>query len=105
MNTEIGNRLKELRKLHKYSQQEVSDKISISRSTYAGYENSTPPDVMVLMKISKLYDVTTDYLLFGIKEELYMPCDFKTIVSELDPDKSVLFWLHLIEYARYLSIK
>lgn len=101
----LSDRLKLLRHERKYSQQTVADKIGISRSTYAGYENSTPPDVNTLMKISRLYDVSTDYLLFGLKEELHLPCDFKKIVSQLEPDKSVLFWLHLIEYAKYLSIK
>lgn len=101
----IGKRLKSLRLDRKYSQQELADKIDISRNTYAGYENSTPPDVTVIIKLAKLYDVTTDFLLFGIQNELYLPCDFRKILSELEPDKSEMFWLHLLEYAKYLSNK
>lgn len=102
----IGERLKTLRLHHKYSQQEVSDKVGISRSTYAGYENEYfNPDVVILMNFADLYHVSTDYILFGEYEGYYIPEEFKEIVSGLDPIESNTFWTHLLEYAKYLSNK
>lgn len=37
----FGNTLKLLRKKHGYSQDDVSDKIKVKRSTYANYERET----------------------------------------------------------------
>lgn len=102
----IAENLKTLRKLNKYSQQEVADKIGISRSTYAGYERQTPPDAIVLMKLSRLYNVSVDFILFGFKKmEYILPLEFKEIIVNLKFEQKNLFWFHLLEYAKYLSKK
>lgn len=59
----INKRLIELRKKRKLSQQELSKRIGIARSTLAGYENnSREPDIDTLQKIADFFDVTLDYL-------------------------------------------
>ena len=61
-----GDRLKSLRTSRDLSQQEVADRLSINRSTYARYELSkTQPDFETLEKIAAFYDVTTDYIIKG----------------------------------------
>ncbi|WP_046178824.1 helix-turn-helix domain-containing protein [Domibacillus tundrae] len=61
-----GDRLKSLRTARNLSQQEVADRLSINRSTYARYELSkTQPDFETLEQLAAFYDVTTDYIIKG----------------------------------------
>lgn len=56
--------LRELRNRHNLSQQKLADKLGISRSTVAMWENgSSQPDNDTLVKLSDIFSVTTDYLL------------------------------------------
>jgi len=60
----LGKRLKEARIKAGYTQIEASKKLGISNGTLSGYErNYRDPDTEILNKMSKLYDVTVDYLL------------------------------------------
>ncbi|WP_373894413.1 helix-turn-helix domain-containing protein [Virgibacillus sp. CBA3643] len=65
MNSQIlSKRLKNLREQHGYLQKYVADKLGIRSNTLSGYENGTrSPDPEMLVQLSKLYNVTTDYLL------------------------------------------
>lgn len=55
-----------LRKIHKYTQEYVSEQINSARQTYSNYErNEAVPTLPVLIALSELYQVTTDQLLFG----------------------------------------
>ncbi len=57
-------RLKELRKQHKLTQQEVADKLNLKLMTYNGYENENrelPNEILI--NLSKFYNVSTDYIL------------------------------------------
>lgn len=65
---EIGNRIKELRKKRDFSQAYVAKNLFISQSAYSLIENSQNGLVSEhIIKLSKLYDVTTDYILKGDK--------------------------------------
>jgi transcriptional regulator with XRE-family HTH domain len=60
----IGKRLKELRKEHKLSRENLSQKLDISYSSMSKYETderTPPPDI--LGKIADFFNVSTDYLL------------------------------------------
>lgn len=60
----FGKRLKEVRKRSNHTQEEVSKKIGIARTTYSGYETgNAEPDNDTLQKIANFYDVSVDYLL------------------------------------------
>ena len=59
---EFSKRIKKLR--GEKSQQEVADKIGISRVSLGYYESGDrKPDIEVLSKLSNYFNVTTDYLL------------------------------------------
>ncbi len=63
MNT-LGERLIDLRKKRRMTQQQVADKIWVSKATISAYELSNrDPSYEVLIKLSKLFGVSTDYLL------------------------------------------
>ena len=57
-------KLKELRVLNNLTQDELSQRVGITRFTYSNYENGkTQPDFDILIKIADLYNVSLDYLL------------------------------------------
>jgi transcriptional regulator with XRE-family HTH domain len=57
----IGNRLKELRKKNKFSQQFVAENLFISQAAYSLIENSQNGIVSEhVVGLSNLYEVTTD---------------------------------------------
>ncbi len=59
----INTNLRNLRKRLKYIQEEVADKIGVSRQAVAKWENGeTVPDINNCLALAKLYDVTLDDL-------------------------------------------
>ena len=70
----VAGNLKALRKTSELSQQALSDKISISRSTYCHYEQGNKlPDVNTLCLLGQLYHITIDTLL---------NCDVQAVLSD-----------------------
>ena len=60
----IGNKLKELRKEKKVSQEELAKIVGVTPSAIGFYENDgRNPSYEVLVKLSNYFCVTTDYLL------------------------------------------
>ena len=59
----FSKRLKELRKKHGYSQNEVAIYCDITEKAYQNYELKTRlPKIDVLVKIADLYKISLDYL-------------------------------------------
>lgn len=59
-----SDRLRELRKKHKYTQEEMAKKVGVTTSAYGFYEQGkVTPDAEKIMKFSKMFDVSADYLL------------------------------------------
>jgi len=53
-----------LRKANGWSQEDFADKLNVSRQAISRWENGTAlPDAQNVLQISKLFHVTTDYLL------------------------------------------
>lgn len=65
MNTNIISRyLQFLRKSHNYTQDDLAKRLDISRQAVSKWETGTTiPDLEVLLKLSKLYDVTINDIL------------------------------------------
>lgn len=86
----LGQRLVNLRKEHGLTQQQVAERIWVNKATISSYELSTrTPSFDSLIKLSKLFGVTTDYLL-GID-------DRKSIdVTDLN-DKQISILLELVD--------
>lgn len=60
----LGKKLKELRKQHGLSQQQLSEKLLVSRQAVSGWEaGSSRPSTENLHGLSKLYGVPLEYLL------------------------------------------
>lgn len=66
----ISMNLKTLRKINKYTQEEVAEKINVSRQSVAKWENNeSVPDINSCVKLTKLYNVTLDNLVNYSEEE------------------------------------
>ncbi len=64
----FSERLKQLRAERKLTQRQVAMMVGITRSTLSTYENQARyPSYDILVSLSRIYGVTTDYLL--CKEE------------------------------------
>ena len=69
MTIETANRLIKMRKAHGYSQEELAEKLGISRQAVSKWERAeSSPDTDNLIMLSKLYGVSLDELLSGESE-------------------------------------
>jgi transcriptional regulator with XRE-family HTH domain len=63
-NINMGEKLKKLRISKKLTQKQVADRLGIAVSTLSGYElEEKHPSYFTLMKLARLYNVSTDYLI------------------------------------------
>lgn len=63
-NSRLGERLKTLRKIKKYSQQEVADYLKVIRQTYSHYETGRIiPTYKNFMKLAELYGISVNSLI------------------------------------------
>lgn len=60
----FGERLRQLRKTARLTQQGVADRLNIHRTSYTKYETGVvAPDQQGLVQLAELFGVTVDYLL------------------------------------------
>ena len=60
----IGKRIKELRRKYKLTQTELAEKVGVTKSTIAAYENdSRQPSYEVLIKMANAFKVSIDSIL------------------------------------------
>ena len=60
----IGEKIQTLRKQNGYSQEQLAEKITISRQAVSKWElGESIPDIENIVQLSKVFDVSTDYLL------------------------------------------
>ena len=70
MTLETANRLYELRKKHNLSQEELAEKLGVSRQAVSKWERSeASPDTDNLIALAKIYELSLDELIYGEKEE------------------------------------
>ena len=68
--TDIHKNLKQLRLLRNLTQEEVAQKIGLTRQAISSYESGrTQPGIDLLMKFAKIYEVPLDEILYGKKLE------------------------------------
>ncbi len=66
--TNIAIKIKELRKIHSMTQDELAEKLGVGQSCVSKWERgATVPDANQLVALAKCFDVSTDYLL-GLSE-------------------------------------
>lgn len=79
---EIGKKLKEARMAAGLTQEKVADEIFVSRQTISNWENEKSyPDIMSVIRLSDLYQVSLDQLLKGDEQMLEHLEESTNIVS------------------------
>ena len=67
----LADKIINLRKKNSWSQEELAEKLGVSRQSISKYEGAQSiPDMDKILKLSKIFGVTTDYL---IKDEIEDP--------------------------------
>ncbi len=60
----LSDKIVELRKTNGWSQEELAEKLNVSRQAISRWEGAAAqPDATNILQLSKLFGVTTDYLL------------------------------------------
>ena len=84
MNLEIANRLLQLRRQHQLSQEELAERLGISRQAVSKWERAeASPDTDNLIALARLYHVSIDELLM-----LSTPASSETGKLPEQPDKT-----------------
>ncbi|HIU68752.1 MAG TPA: helix-turn-helix transcriptional regulator [Candidatus Scubalenecus merdavium] len=102
---QLGKTLKTYRKANHLSQQQVADILRIGRATYARYEGETRPSYELLVKLSRLYGVTTDQLLSESTEGKpsgLKVCDAPDVEKIRRTDTQII---NLTEFEQYVLMK
>lgn len=64
----MADRIQYLRKTKGLSQEELADKVGVSRQAVSKWESEqSTPDIEKIIIMSELFEVTTDYILKGIE--------------------------------------
>lgn len=81
MNMSIAERLQELRKQAGYSQEQVAEIMGLSRQAISKWESGQgKPEIDNIVKLTEIYDVSADYILFGT-EKVSVPVPEKKELS------------------------
>ena len=81
----IADRIQHLRKMKGISQEELADRLGVSRQAISKWESEqSSPDIEKVIIMSEFFEVTTDYLLKGIE-----PVPDKTAVIMQKPDAGI----------------
>lgn len=67
----LADRIQQLRKQNGLSQEQLADKLHVSRQAVSKWESAqSQPDLDKILAMSELFQVSTDYLLKGVQPEL-----------------------------------
>lgn len=62
--SDMGSKIKELRVIKNFSQQDLAEKLGVKQNTVSQYENNVKrPSYEILIQLSNILEVSTDYLL------------------------------------------
>jgi len=92
----LSEKIFALRKSHGLSQEELAEKLDVSRQAVSRWENgSALPDAQNVLRLSKLFHVTADYLL----NDGYQSDDDLPKVQQIKDDgiHQIMFYLALME--------
>ena len=71
MSMTLGEKIQKLRKQNGFSQEELAEKVTVTRQTISKWElNQSEPDLDFIAQLSNIFNVSADYL---IKKELTKP--------------------------------
>ena len=103
---DLGKNLYNLRKNKNLSQEEVAEKLNVTRQTISKWEtNESKPDFDKILPICELFNITTEELLIGInteKKELNETINNKNTDSEIIKKRAIFISIGTFLY--FLSL-
>lgn len=99
---ELYDRLAELRKKSGFSQEQLAEKLSVTRQAISKWESGHgSPDIANIIKLSEIFGVSTDYLLKGTQ-----PTQIPAPDNSLKPKKYVFLkkTLYILVFILGLSL-
>ena len=103
---DLGKNLYNLRKNKNLSQEEVAEKLNVTRQTISKWEtNESKPDFDKILPICELFNITTEELLIGInteKKELNETINNKNTYSEIIKKRAIFISIGTFLY--FLSL-
>lgn len=101
---EFGERLKELRKKKRMTQEELGKVINVSKVSISGYETgSRSPDRETLVSLADFFDVSVDFLLG--REESGINNKPLTIAAHIDDDVTDEEMEDILNYIEFIKNK
>lgn len=86
---EISKRLKCARESKSITQEELADKLGVTRQTISSWENGKSyPDIVSIIKISDIFDISLDKLL---KEDKNLITNMKKRMDTVESNKYIIF--------------
>ena len=91
----IGTIIKQLRLSYHWTQKDLSSQLGLSPKMISFYENNERiPPADILIKLSQIFNVSTDYLL-GLSNDIITATDSKHITVTLDEENFLLLFRKL----------
>lgn len=85
---DFNNRLYQLRKQKGFSQEELANRLNVSRQTVSKWEvGDSTPDMEKLVAMSDLFDVSLDKLVLGKEEASVTPITQKSEITQILSEK------------------
>lgn len=81
----VGQNIKRLRENAKMTQEEMAEKLNVTRQAISSWENGkTQPDIETLHKIATLFETDINELIYGKKQPIT-----QTIVKEISTNNAI----------------
>ncbi|MCI9193085.1 MAG: helix-turn-helix transcriptional regulator [Acutalibacter muris] len=88
----LSDRIQELRKTKGMSQEELADRVGVTRQAVSKWESGqSVPELDKIVALSEIFDVSTDYLLKGVE-----PTPSKDIFGRALSDQRPGFWTRFL---------
>ncbi len=102
--TGVGKNIKTLRTQKGISQDELAEKLFVSRQTVSNYETGkTQPDIQMLIKISEALGTETSYIIYGVPSDVERRKQYKKLaVKIIILIIFIILFLFLNKYAVYM---
>ena len=94
----LAEKIALLRRQNGWSQEELADQLNVSRQAVSKWEGGTSiPDLDKILKLSALFEVSTDYLL---KDELEQPA---VAATQKPPAPSEIAWAQAVLFLLFVT--
>jgi len=101
MNNTVGSNIKRHRTKLKLTQQQLADRLSVSRQTITSYESGrTEPDIAAMEKLAEIFDITVDELIGKTDSANSVYSGYKSVFAVGIALNAIMFIRNMLFYIR-----